>query len=338
MPEGGDSMGDILSQAEIDALLSALSQGHVDAEEIKQSKTQKRIRVYDFKRPNKFSKGQIHSLQNIHENYCRGLTTYFSAHLHSVIESKVLSIEQITYDEFIRSLPNPTVLGIYTMEPLEGTVLMEISPTVVFTMIDRLLGGQGASSYKNRDLTEIERSIMEHRLGQMIGLAQEAWAEVYAIQPKLVALETNPQFTQIVAPNEMIVLVTLEVKIGQSAGMVNICMPYLVLEPIVDKLSSFLLFSAQGKTASPQQAEVIRKKIEWAKVDMVAFLGQTEILVRDLLDLAPGDVIPLNKGVHEPLPIFVGNFEKFRGIPGLHGEHLAIQLTDTVKEGSDQDG
>jgi len=331
-------MGDVLSQAEIDALLSALSEGQVDAEQIKTSKPQKRIRVYDFKRPNKFSKDQIHSLQNIHENYCRALTTYFSAHLHSVIEVKVLSIEQITYDEFIRSLPNPTILGIFSLSPLEGTLLLEISPTVAFTMVDRLLGGQGQTSEKNRDLTEIERTIIERRLTQMIGLIAEAWAEVYTLQPLFVALETNPQFTQIVAPNEMIVLVTLEVKVGDTVGMINVCLPYLVLEPILEKLSTLFLFSTQAKETSPAQMEAIRRKIEYAKVELTTQLGQTEILVRDLLELVPGDVIPLNQPVEQPLPIYVGNFIKFRGIPGLHGERLAVKLTEIVSEGRDQDG
>ena len=331
-------MGDVLSQAEIDALLSALSDGQVDAEEMKTTKTQKRIRVYDFKRPNKFSKDQIHSLQNIYENYCRGLTTYFSGNLHSIIESKVLSIEQITYDEFIRSLPNPTVLGLFSLDPLEGTLLMEMSPTLAFTVVDRLLGGQGQGAEKNRDLTEIERTIVEHRLTQIIDLTEEAWSEVYELKPHFMAMEANPQFTQIVAPNEMIVLVTLEVRIGEAVGMINICMPYLVLEPILDKLSTFFLFSTQAKTTSPEQVQAIRRKIEWAKVDMVAFLGHSEILVRDLLDLAKGDVIPLNQSVNDPLPIYVGEFMKFKSIPGLHGEHLAVQLTEIVKEGGEQDG
>ncbi len=331
-------MGDVLSQAEIDALLSALSDGQVDAEEMKTTKVQKRIRVYDFKRPNKFSKDQIHSLQNIHENYCRGLTTYFSGHLHSVIDSKVLSIEQITYDEFIRSLPNPTVLGLYSLHPLEGTVLMEVSPTLAFTIVDRLLGGQGLVVEKNRDLTEIERTIVEHRLTQIIDLTGEAWSEVYELQPQFVAMETNPQFTQIVAPNEMIVLVTLEVRIGEAVGMINICMPYLVLEPILDKLSTFFLFSTQAKETSPEQVEAIRQKIEWAKVEMVAFLGHSEILVRDLLDLAAGDVIPLNQSVNDSLPIYVGEFMKFKSIPGLNAEHLAVQITEIVQEGGEQDG
>jgi len=144
-------MGDVLSQAEIDALLSALSDGQVDAEEIKTTKVQKKTRTYDFKRPNKFSKDQIHSLQNIYENYCRSLTTYLSGHLHSIIETKVLSIEQITYDEFIRSLLSPTILGVYTMNPLEGMLLMEMSPSLAFTIIDRLLGGGREKEMRNTE-------------------------------------------------------------------------------------------------------------------------------------------------------------------------------------------
>lgn len=331
-------MGDVLSQSEIDALLNALSEGQVSAEEIKTTKTQKKIRVYDFKRPNKFSKDQIHSLQNIHDNFCRALTTYFSAHLHAVIETRVLSIEQITYDEFIRSLPNPTILGIFTLEPLEGTLLLEISPSLAFTMIDRLLGGLGQGTEKNRDLTEIERTIVERRLIQMISLFGEAWDEVYKLNPQFVALETNPQFTQIVAPNEMIVLVTLEIKIAEAMGMINVCLPYLVLEPILDKLSTYFLFSTQAKVTTPEQVDAIRRKIEWAKVELTVFLGQTEIAVQELLDLAPGDVIPLNQGVKSALPVYVGQFMKFRGVPGLHGEHLAIKLTEIVEERRDQDG
>ncbi len=329
-------MGDVLSQTEIDALLSALSEGQVDAGDIDTAKTQKKIRIYDFKRPNKFSKDQIHSLQNIFDKYCRALTTYFAGHLHSVIDTKVLSVEQLTYDEFIRSLPNPTILALFTLNPLEGTVLLEMSSSLAFSVVERLLGGIGQDLEKNRDLTEIERTIIEHRLAQMIGLLQEAWEEVFMINPQFAALETNPQFTQIVAPNEMIVLITVEVNLGGMVGMINICLPYLVLEPILDKLSTLFLFSAQSRINAKEYAGVLRQKIEQAKVEMVAFLGDTEILVKDLLNLAPGDVIPLTQSVQEPLPVFVGNFVKFKGLPGLHGEHLAIQMVEIVKDGGSQ--
>ncbi|AFM42701.1 flagellar motor switch protein FliM [Desulfosporosinus acidiphilus SJ4] len=331
-------MGDILSQSEIDALLSALSDGQVDAEEMRSTDTTKKVRVYDFKRPNKFSKDQIHSLQNIYENYCRALTNFLSGNLHSAIESKVLSIEQITYDEFIRSLPSPTVIGIFTLEPLEGTVLMEVSPSLAFTIVDRILGGQGQGAEKNRDLTEIEKTLVEHRLTHMINLTEEAWGEVYELKPQFIAMEPNPQFVQIVAPNEMVILITIEVTVGDTVGMIEVCLPYLVLEPILEKLSTYFLFSTKAKVSSPEQIAAIRRKIEWAKVDVVAFLGHSEILVRDLLELAVGDVIPLRQSLAEPLPIYVGKYMKFKSNPGLNGEHLAVQITEVVEEGREEDG
>ncbi len=328
-------MADVLSQEEIDKLLNEISAGQLDEEEIQSSKLQKRIRNYDFKRPNKFSKDQIHSLQNVFDNFCRSLTTYLSGNLHTMIEGKVTSIEQITYDEFIRSLPNPTILGIFKLAPLDGSLLMEINPTLAFAMVDRLLGGQGLSTEKNRDLTEIERTIIEKRLTAIIELIGESWKEVSDLESQFVAMETNPQFTQIVAPNEMVLLITMEVKIGETIGLINVCLPYLVLEPILDKLSTLFLFSTQAKVDSPEQREAIRKKIQWAKVDVSAYLGQTEILVRELLELAPGDVIPLDQPVQGPLSIYVGSFEKFRAIPGVEGEHLAVQVIDTIEEGRD---
>lgn len=330
-------MGEVLSQAEIDALLNALSDGSVDEETIKMSSPQK-IRVYDFKRPNKFSKGHLNSLLNIHENFCRSLATFLAGNLHTVVDAKVLSTEQVTYDEFTRSLPYPTILGIFNMLPLEGNALLEISPSLAFLMVDRLLGGQGTQTAKNRDLTEIERKIITSRLVRMVQLIGEAWAETFEVEPQLVDMETNSQFTQIVAPNEMVVVITMEVKIGDSKGMINICLPYIVMKPILDKLNNLLLFSSQGKTISPEEREMIRKKIEWANVPMKVFMGKTQITVQDLLYLERGDVIPLSQGIKEALSVYVGEFMKFKGMPGLSGNKMAIQITEVIAEGGDNDG
>lgn len=327
---------DVLSQAEIDALLDALSDGQVSADDMKSKQANKKVRSYDFKRPNKFSKDQIHSLQNIHDNYCRTLTTYLSGHLHSVIDTKVMSIEQITYDEFTRSLPNPTVLGIFKMNPLEGTLLIEINPSLAFIMIERILGGQGDIKEKSRDLTDIERTLLEYRITSMIQLLEDAWSDVFKGKSEFVALDTNPQFTQIAAPNDMIVLINLEITVGESTGMINLCLPYLVLEPILDKLNTLLLFSTQAKVTSPEQTQAIHRKIEWAKVDVTALLGVTEITVKDLLSLNNGDVIPLTQNVKEPLSVYVEEFKKFKGFAGLYSENMAIQLTDVLEEGSDE--
>ncbi len=330
-------MGEVLSQAEIDALLNALSNGSVDEETIKLSTPQK-IRVYDFKRPNKFSKGHLSSLMNIHENFCRALATYLAGNLHAVVDAKVLSTEQVTYDEFTRSLPYPTILGIFSMSPLEGSALIELSPSLAFIMVERLLGGQGLETAKNRDLTEIERKIVTSRLARIVQLIGEAWVEIFEVNSQLTDMETNSQFTQIVAPNEMVVVITMEVKIGESKGMINICLPYIVMKPILDKLNNLLLFSSEGKLISSEERQLIREKIEWAKVPMKVFMGRTQITVQDLLHLERGDVIPLNQGIKDPLSVFVGEFMKFKGVPGLFGNKMAVQITEIVNKGGDNDG
>ncbi|NLI94178.1 MAG: flagellar motor switch protein FliM [Peptococcaceae bacterium] len=330
-------MGEVLSQAEIDALLHALSDGSVDEETIKMSTPQK-IRVYDFKRPNKFSKGHLNSLLNIHENFCRALATFLAGNLHAAVDATVLSTEQVTYDEFTRSLPYPTILGIFGMSPLEGSALIELSPSLAFIMVDRLLGGQGLEQVKKRDLTEIERKIIASRLARIVQIFGEAWIEIFDVHPQLLDMETNSQFTQIVAPNEMVVVITMEVKIAESKGMINICLPYIVMKPILDKLNNLLLFSSGGKVISQEERQLIREKIEWAKVPMKVFMGRTLITVQDLLHLERGDVIPLNQGIKEPLSVYVGEFMKFKGVPGLYGNKMAVQITEVITKGGDNDG
>jgi flagellar motor switch protein FliM len=329
-------MGEVLSQAEIDALLNALSDGSVDEETIKMSAPQK-IRIYDFKRPNKFSKGHLNSLLNIHENFCRSLATFLAGNLHTAVDAAVLSTEQVTYDEFVRSLPYPTILGIFSIAPLEGSGLVELSPSLAFIMIDRLLGGQGLEAVKKRDLTEIERKIIASRLGRIVQIIGEAWTDIFEIHPQLTDMETNSQFTQIVAPNEMVVVITMEVKIAEAKGMINICFPYIVMKPILDKLNNLLLFSSEAKTISPAERQLIKEKIEWAKIPMRVFMGRSQITVQDLLHLERGDVIPLNQGIKEPLSIYVGDFMKFKGVPGLFGSKMAVQITEVITRGGDND-
>ncbi|HWQ89474.1 MAG TPA: flagellar motor switch protein FliM [Desulfitobacteriaceae bacterium] len=331
-------MGDVLPWTKIDALPGTQSEKHVNDQCTDAGTISEKIRTYDFKCPNKFSKDQIHSLQNIFDKYCRVLTTYFIGHFHATADAKVLSIKQMTYDEFISSLPNPTILAIFCLNPLEGRVLMEMSLSLAFSVVELLLGGNGQDLGKNRVLTEIEQTIIEKRLTQMMGLIKEAWEEVYSINPRFLTLETNPQFIQIMTPNEQVVLVTVEVTIGEMGGVINICLPYVVLEPVLDKLSTSFLFSTQASTNAAQYVKLLQQNVEKAKVDVMALLGTTEILVKDLLNLAAGDVIPLSQSVQDPLPVYVGDNIKFKGIPGLHKEQLAVRLVEIVKDGGDQNG
>lgn len=329
-------MADILSQAEIDALLNALSAGEVDAEEIKQEEKQKKIKAYDFKRPNKFSKDQIHTLQVIHENFSRLLTTFFSAHLRTIVQLNVLSVEQLTYEEFGRSIPNPTILNIITIEPLQGNAIFEINPDIGFAIIDRMFGGPGEAPEKLRPLTDIEETVMKRVVNKALEFLKEAWESIIDFNPSLEVMESNPQFTQIVTPTEMCILITLETKIGEVEGMINLCIPYIVLEPIISNLSTHFWFNASSRESTSENIAALRKKIEKARVPIVVELGKTSITIRELLEIQSGDVLKLDTKSDEELDIYIGSNKKYTGLPGINGSKMAVQITSVVKEGDDE--
>ncbi|MDH7480148.1 MAG: flagellar motor switch protein FliM, partial [Syntrophomonadaceae bacterium] len=297
----------MLSQSEIDLLLAALTSGTVSPEDMKEEEKRKKVRVYDFKRPNKFSRDQLHTIRNIHENYCRSLATYLSAMLRWMVQTNVLSVEQITYEEFIRSVADPSLINIISLDPLPGNAILEINPNIVFSIIDRLFGGPGQAPEKIRGFTEIERTVMERLVQRMIDLLRDPWATVAEISPKLEFIETNPQFAQIVSASEMIVLISIEVRLGDNLGMINLGIPYLILEPVLSRLSVHYWFSsASREEATPQTRQNLRKKLETAMLPIRVILGHSTITVAELLDLQVGDVIPLAQKVGEDVAVVVG--------------------------------
>jgi flagellar motor switch protein FliM len=248
-------MTEVLSQDEIDQLLTAISAGDVEAEEAPKPAEQRKIKIYDFKRPDKFSKEQIRTVSIMHETFARLTTTSLSAQLRSLVQVHVASVDQLTYEEFIRSIPNPTTLAVINMDPLKGSAILEIDPAITFSIIDRLFGGKGESAKVTRDLTDIEQSVMEGIIVRVLGNMREAWSQVIDLRPRLGQIETNPQFAQIVPPTEMVVLVTLETKVGDVEGMMNFCIPYLTIEPIISKLSAQYWYSSVrrgGNYGKPQ--------------------------------------------------------------------------------------
>ncbi len=230
-------LADVLSQGEIDALLSAISTGEMDADELKKEETEKKVKVYDFKRALRFSKDQIRSLSRIHENFARLLTTYFSAQLRTYVQISVTSVDQLPYEEFIRSIPKMTILNVFEPYPLDGRLLMEVNPNIAYAMLDRLLGGKGISINKVENLTEIETRIMSQLFQRTLDSFQEAWSSVIEIDPIMEDIEVNPQFLQMVSPNETVVVISLSTTIAETSGMINICLPHVVLEEILPKLS-----------------------------------------------------------------------------------------------------
>jgi len=325
-------MSDVLSQNEIDALLSALSTGTVDADELKEEQSKKKVKIYDFRRPNKFSKDQIHTLQVIYENYARSLGTYLSGQLRAPVQIEVLSVEQVTYDEFIRSIPSTTILNIFSMYPLDGSAIMEINPNLGFAFLDKLLGGPGETPEKIRALTEIEQTVMEKLAQRMLDFLSEPWASIIDFEPVIERVETNPQFTQLVSPTEVMMIVSLETKMSDLLGMINICIPYLVLEPIVAKLNVHYYYATSGKKSSREDSEAIQNKLESTSVPIKCVLGRTVITVKDLLELSVGDVIPLKRETKEELELLIGHRTKFWGKPGLFGNKMSIQITRVVEE------
>jgi len=331
-------MAEVLSQSEIDALLSALSSGELSAEEIRKEDTDRKVKVYDFKRAMRFSKDHIRSITRIFENFARLLTTYFSAQLRTFVQISVVSVDQLPYEEFIRSISKMTILNVFECRPLEGKFVMEVNPIIAYAMLDRLLGGEGAGSDELRDLTEIEVTIMERVFGRALDNFTEAWKAVADLHTEVDHMEVNPQFLQLVSPNETVAVVSLSTKIGETTGMINICMPHVVLEPIIPKLSThYWMGSTKSTKDFSEEWESIRQNLGQTHVTMAAELGTSSISVGEFLSLSVGDVIALDNDVNAKIHVKVGDRLKFLGQPGTNRGKVAIQISQVLDEGVDED-
>lgn len=325
-------MSEVLSQHEIDALLSALSSGEMDAEALKKEDAGKKVKTYDFKRALRFSKDQIRSLTRIFENYARLITTYFSAQLRTFVQISVSSVDQLPYEEFIRSIPTMTILNVYTAKPLEGRMVMEVNPNIAYAMLDRLLGGQGSGSTYTNNLTEIEMSVMEKMFINALDRLTDAWKTIIDLQPELDFLEVNPQFLQMVSPNDTVAVVSLSTKIGDVSGMINFCLPHVVLEPVIPKLTAHHWLSTQKKSIASKESAIIEQRVKKAKLPLIAELGHSTIKVGEFLQLSVGDVIRLDRSMNEELIVKVGDRKKFYAQPGVYKGRIAVQITEIIRE------
>jgi flagellar motor switch protein FliM len=326
-------MAEVLSQDEIDQLLSAISAGEISTEEVHAPKDQRKIKIYDFKRPDKFSKDQIRTVSIMHETFARLTTTSLSAQLRSLVHVHVASVDQLTYEEFIRSIPNPTTLAVVDMDPLKGSAILEIDPAITFSIIDRLFGGQGEGAKFSRELTDIEQSVMEGIIVRVLGNLRESWSTVIDLRPRLGGIETNPQFAGIVPPSEMVVLVTLETKVGEVEGMMNLCIPYLTIEPIISKLSGQYWYSSARRGTTAENLNILRDRLTTVSVILTAEVGEMEVTVRDVLALRAGDIIRLDSvRVNDPMVLKVGDRRKFLCRPGVLGNKVAVQIVKKLED------
>ena len=325
-------MGDVLSQAEIDNLLQALNSGEIDADEIKED-AGKNVKEYDFKRPAKFSKEHLRTLEIIFEHYGRLLSTNYPVYLRKNVQVSVVNSEALTFSEFTNSLSNPVILGIVNFLPLSGNIMVELSATIGFAMIDRLLGGQGDPLEKNREFSEIELSLVEKMMTVAVSLLKEPWKNVVEeLNPVLERVETNPQFAQIIAPTEMIAIVTLNMKIGDVEGLMNICLPYFTLESIMDKLNTKFWFSTMQDTSDESYGEHMEDLIKHVQIPIMAVLGESSITVTDFVNLQVGDIIRLDSRVAQDMDVYVGNIRKFKALPGSTKDSYAVRVTEVIRE------
>ncbi|MDD3413615.1 MAG: flagellar motor switch protein FliM [Lachnospiraceae bacterium] len=324
-------MGEVLSQNEIDSLLQALSTGELDVDDIKEN-SDRQVKNYDFKRPAKFSKEHLRTLEIIFEHYSRLLSTNLPVYLRKNIQVSVVNSEALTFSEFTNSLSNPVLLGIVNFAPLNGNIMIELAANLGYAMIDRMLGGQGLPLEKSREFSEIELSIIEKIIVICVRLLREPWKNVIEIGPVLERVETNPQFAQIIAPTEMISIVTLDMKVGDVEGLMNICLPYFTLESIMDKLNTKYWFSTMQDKTDEKYQEHIEYLIKRVNMPIKAVLGSSSISVNDFINLQLGDIIRLDTKVDEELNIYVGNIKKFTALPGASKDAYAVRVTSVIRE------
>jgi flagellar motor switch protein FliM len=347
-------MDDILNQGEIDALMAGLDSEMATAQAADESaaaapepeeseesesapavKGEKRIKRYDFKRPDRFSKDQLRMVTMMHEAFARHFGTTLSAFIRTIAEISVVSVRQSSYGEYVNGLPSPTALTVFSFEPLRGNCMLEFNPSIIFPIIDRVLGGPGHPMAKERDLTDIEQVVVGKLAIKALDSLRDAWERVARVTPEIVNKETNPQFVQLVAPSEMCLVIKFSLKVKEHKGVMSLCFPYMVLEAVVQKLSTQKWFTSNSGGSTPETRQHLQNRLRTTGLPVSVQMGTLTLTASQLMMLKPGDVIPLNKGVGSQLDVFVENKRKFGGKPGVHSKRKAVMITTVYSDESE---
>ena len=333
-------MANVLSQNEIDELLSALTSGKDIIPEEEGSETSEReVRVYDFRTANKFSKEQIRTLHFIYDNYSSRLSTFLSGMLRVICEVQVLSIEEQSFSELSNSMSTPIVASIISMPPLQGSSLFLISSAVAYEIISRLLGGTGEKQAVDKPFTEIELSIMERVIKSMLGIMNEAWEKINKVSAHLERIETSSQYVQIVSANEPIAIITMKVSIGETTDIINICLPHVALQPIAKQLVMQSWYNDNSIKVKASDTGNLGQNLNGVYLTLNAVFNETHATIKDILNTEVGDVIQVNHNINMPVTVKIEHIPKFKGFVGMYGSNYAVKVTDILKEeiGDDAD-
>lgn len=333
-------MTDVLDQSEIDALMSAVSEGEVEepGEQAQIFSRHRRdlenveIKEYDFKRPERISKDQMRALQTLHEAFARNFGAALSGFLRTIVEIRVATAEQMTYSEFTSSLPNPTSFNLIDAPVLNGQLCLEISPLIIYPVIDRLLGGSNENIFiPQRPLTIIETRLIEKILDRAVTALTEAWESVKEIDFKLVALESNPQIVQIVPPNEVVVVLGFELKLGNRAGTMSLCIPFTVIESLIEDIAAQSWFQSGRHRSDDHWSSLVGQRIADAALEVTAVLAETSITVADLRSLEVGDLLTTEKPADSPVTVCIEGVPKFIAKLGQYRANRAVRIMEPLK-------
>jgi flagellar motor switch protein FliM len=330
-------MAKILSQEEVDALLSSVS----DADNLKKDKpeakqirerekiSEKKVSIYNFRRPDRVSKEQLRSLHYLHDRFARNFSSSLSAYLRALTEVNLISVEQLTYAEFVLSLPDPTYFNAVSMPPLEGNAVLEINPQILFPMIDKILGGKGENFGGGlRTITDIERTLIEGVVRLILRDLEEVWKQILPMKMGIAATETSPQLIQVVAPNEVVILIVIELKVGESKGYMNFCIPAIVLEPIAHRFSQDW-YADRAKT-SAEEMKKIKLNLLRTRIGMIVGITGNHLVTSDLLNLQVGDYIKLESKMTDEITVGLNGVPKFLAYAVRMKEKKAVQITDII--------
>ncbi len=324
-------MKKVLSQEEIDTLIGAMSSGEIQHDKTVEKKPKAHPKTYDFRRPNKFSKDHINSIENIYENYSRITSNILSTYLRTNIDMKVAAVEQLSYGDFIHSVPKRTILALFKMEPLKGPIIMEAATSLGFQFINFLCGAIDEDTSEERAFTEIEMSLLEDVFSIIIEGNATAWKDLIEITPKLEKIETNPQLNQTLSFSESIVLVTLKIAFDNYSTMINLGIPYRALDPVMDKLHSIHYSVLDNSNGEDLYKKEIEENIAESPLKVDVLLGKTSITIDDFLDLQEGDVLALSNSVEESLELYIENNLYFYAQPGIYSKKLSVQIVGDAR-------
>ena len=320
-------MADVLSQQEIDNLLSGINEGGETEQSVDQE-----IIDYDFRRPNRVSKDQLRTLRTIHESFAESFGFFLASKLQTMVNINVISVDQLRYSEFVLSIINPSCIYVLEILESEGNAVFELNPQLVLLIVERLLGGPGLAVDEPRMITLIEQKMIHKIIERALIDLRQAWSPISELNFKPVGFESNPDFVQVAPASEIVLIISFEIKIGDFSNLMNLCYPSFALEEVIAKLNMQYFSSLVQTKKNTKSFRTLVKSLQKTDIDINVQLGKAKITLKELIELERGDIVKLDKKVSDNLKVFLGNRPKFLAMPGTVDGKKAVKFTEKYKE------